>query len=153
MRRIHNTASNVIDLSRRYGKSRHFKPNGFWYSIESEWKDWCESEMSQWIKPNWFSVDLDMEKILVIQTPFELSSFQKKYRVFNSSISIDINWKRVKENYSGIEILNYHELKRFSHVSGGVCDFIWLYGWDINSGCIWDLSCVRSVQKLNKEDI
>lgn len=152
MRKIHNTTSNSIDLSRTYGISRHTKPYGLWYSIESEWRDWCESEMPQWIKPNWFSVDLDMEKILVIQTQFELSSFQKKYKRFNS-FCVEIDWEKVKKNYSGIEILNYHELKRFSRVSGGVCDFIWLYGWDINSGCIWDLSCVRSVQKLNKEDI
>lgn len=60
MRRIHNTASSKINLKRTYGFSEHYKPRGLWYSIDDEWKEWCQNQMPQWINPNWFSLDLDM---------------------------------------------------------------------------------------------
>jgi len=105
--------------------------------------------MPQWIKPNWFSLDLDMKGILVIQSVSDLLRFQKKYRTFEPYIQI--NWESVKKDYRGIEIQNYYELKRFFNSSAGFMDYVWLYGWDINSGCVWDLSCVRSIQLINDQ--
>jgi hypothetical protein len=150
MRRIHNTASSKIDLTRTYGSSSHYKPHGLWYSIDDEWREWCQSGMPQWIKPNWFNLDLNMEGILVIQSVSDLLSFQKKYRILEPYPQI--SWESVKKDYRGIEIQNYYDLKRFFNSSaGGFMDYMWLYGWDINSGCIWDLSCVRSIQLINDQ--
>lgn len=150
MRRIHNTASSKINLKRIYGFSDHYKPRGLWYSIEDEWREWCQSEMPQWIKPNWFSLDLDMDGILVIQSVSDLLRFQKKYRILEPYPQI--SWESVKKDYRGIEIQNYYELRRFfNSLPGGFRDYMWIYGWDINSGCIWDLSCVRSIQLVNDQ--
>jgi hypothetical protein len=57
---------------------------------------------------------------------------------------ISLNWKKVSLYYSGIEIRNYHQLKYQSYP----LDYkrLWMYGWDVNGGCIWDLSVINSVR-------
>lgn len=150
MRRIHNTASSKINLKRTYGFSEHYKPRGLWYSIDDEWKEWCQNQMPQWINPNWFSLDLDMGGILVIQSVSDLLRFEKRYKIVEPYPKI--NWESVKKDYLGVEIQNYYCLKTFSDFSPGkLRDYMWLYGWDINSGCIWDLSCIRSIQLVNDQ--
>ena len=48
---------------------------------------------------------------------------------------ITIDWERVKEQYSGIIITPYCFDLRL--------DFIWYYGWDCESACIWDTSILK----------
>lgn len=42
-----------------------------------------------------------------------------------------IDWKAVAKEYDGIEIDPYQYERRFSE------GFLWYYGWDCASGCVW----------------
>ena len=42
-----------------------------------------------------------------------------------------IDWKKVASKYDGIEIVPYQPKARMN--------LLWYYGWDIASGCIWNL--------------
>lgn len=149
MKRIHNTESPIIDLTKTYGQNRCFnqKPNGLWYSIENEWENWCNEQMPSWIKQNWFTLDLETKNILLISSPKDLLWFFKKYQKIKYGYSM-VDWGLVKMHYKGIEIQNYQDLKIFSlELFDNIRNYLWLYSWDINSGCVWDLSSIRSVTK------
>ena len=48
-----------------------------------------------------------------------------------------IDWHAVAQAYAGIEIAPYCWSLRFEY------EFLWYYGWDCASGCVWELSAVR----------
>ena len=51
-----------------------------------------------------------------------------------------INWPAVAERYGGILITPYQWSHRMS--------LHWYCGWDCASGCVWDLSQIKSVELL-----
>jgi len=55
--------------------------------------------------------------------------------------SIYIDWGRVAEDYSGIEIAPYLYEARMKHM--------WYYGWDVASGCIWGKGVVKNITKIS----
>ena len=46
-----------------------------------------------------------------------------------------IDWKKVASKYDGIEINPYQFEARYQ--------YLWYYGWDVASGCIWNLKSVK----------
>ena len=147
MRRVHNTAKRKILLDFEYptNDKKSIKPHGFWYSLNDEWKEWCTTEMPHWIFPNNFELDIDMSKILLIQSTIDIIAFQKKY-VIEGHHQYDsfIDWGTVKKDYKGIEIQKYYHIKYML----GYNFPIWFYGWDVSSGCIWDLSIIKNIKKI-----
>jgi len=83
--------------------------------------------------------------MLIIKTTDQLIKFKDSFEeVSDYSIHIrEVNWNKVKRAYAGIEIQNYHEIKREGYNSMLQC--IWFFGWDVSSGCIWDLSIIKKV--------
>jgi hypothetical protein len=156
MRRIINTSFKVIQLTRTYTKEKGFgKPTGLWYSIDGEWEDWCRDNMDHWIKKHDIELVIDESRMLVIETFIQLESFCKKYTIHKENhweTWNTIDWKKVKEDYSGIEIRNYHELKWHNN-SWSWMHCTWLYGWDVSSGCIWDLSIIKASKLLKKQTV
>ena len=145
MNRIHGSDEIVMLLDKAYEqKAMNFKPRGLWYSIDFEWFEWCVGNMPNWIKRYMHTIELYESDILIISDIMELENFQRKYmeRLLNSQFGI-INWAEVTKKYKGIEIRNYYKLKELTDVG---LDFMWLYGWDVSSGCIWDLSAIKSTQ-------
>lgn len=144
--RSHTTKKKSLSL--KIGYRQHieaFKPNGLWYSLDDEWTEWCWGNMPAWVKKHSHYLDIDQSKMLVIETLVDLQKFEDRFSV-NLTISkyISLNWEKVSLYYSGIEIRNYHQLKYqiFS------LDYkrLWMYGWDVNGGCVWDLSAINSVR-------
>jgi len=147
MKRIHITDSEVIIKSKTYCQfNKTHKPAGLWYTINEEWLEWCKIEMPGWINKYQFELDIDLSKILMIKNTIDLKLFNKKYT--NSALGIE--WNKVAEKYDGIEIQNYSYL--MNHVKYDSIP-LWVWGWDISSGCIWNLAALKGINKslVNKK--
>ena len=151
MDRIHMLRTNgkltKLDLCKRtYLQRTASKPTGFWYGIDNAWIDWCESEMPEWVTPHRYKLDIDMSKVLVVDTIEKMRDMNK--HVVNTDeyfhkFNYDIDWTYFdKKGYKGIEIPRYMYELRMNH------DFFWYYSWDVASGCIWDTSIIKSITKI-----
>ena len=144
--RSHMTNKKSLSLKRGYRQpTEAFKPNGLWYSLDDEWTEWCYGNMPEWIKKHSHYLEIDQSKILVIETLEDLQKFEERFSVkLLITKFTSINWKKVSMSYSGIEVRNYRQLK--SHRDSSYLERLWFYGWDINGGCIWDLSCIKTIR-------
>ena len=149
--RQHNTDSEKLIFDQKYidGREISFKPLGLWYDLNGEWVEWCESEMPGWIKKYLFEIDVDMETILVVDTSEKVLKFFDKYKTSAGpglpEYYQTIDWQKLAQDYKGFEIDNYYDIKW-----GGVLPRggeLWLSGWDVNSGCIWDLTAIKSFER------
>jgi len=111
------------------------KPDGFWFSVGSEWIDWTESEMPQWKGDNLYSVEIDEKSCFVIETEFDLRDFSRTYGTRDGMI----DWAKVARDYKGIIIKEYIRSARHK--------FRWYASWDVASGCIWDASAIKQVEQ------
>src|ERR1035437_8747746 len=148
-----NTKELSIDLSKKYCDIdiiEHHKPHGLWYQINNSWINWCKSNWSNRACENNIKIQLDLKSILIINTAKKLKDFNNKYKVtlfaipeHNLEFNI-IDWNKVKKDYKGIEIRNYHKNKNMGFTFFSI-SFEWFLGWDVDSGCIWDLSAVKKI--------
>lgn len=157
IKRIINTHSTELDLNREYILSdithEGIKPTGLWYALGNEWIDWCEGNMNEeWIRPSIIEIELLMNKVLIVETIEDVENLIKKYskELFPGSSLFNIDWEALASEYSGIEIRNYNHLKWgrrkdiFKSKTEYRIDDLWLSAWDVSSGCIWDLSIIKS---------
>jgi len=111
------------------------KPNGLWYSVGAEWIEWCLNEGCQeWLEKKFiYQLFPNYDNILRITMDSELLSFAEEYTINKNEdiLFSHINWKKVAEDFSGMEIAPYNWKKRLD------IDYLWYYGWDVASGCIW----------------
>ncbi len=127
------------------------KPNGLWYECQDgsamDWKAFCETGLSDGYSKydGTYNVILKDKgyNILHITDEYYFDKFVKKYSVPHPVFPDDreedlIDWPKVAEAYSGIEICPYLHKKR---------DVMWYYGWDVASGCIWDADGVEDLVK------
>lgn len=111
-----------------------FKPTGFWYEVDGDWRRWCRSESFE--TDGLFHlhrVELRSCHMRFIDTIEKLDQFHEEYKVpfYDSTRLSMIDWKRVGRNWDGIEIAPYQWERRLAP------EFLWYYGWDCASGCIW----------------
>lgn len=137
-----------LDRSRTYRQrepeSSYNKPRGFWVSVKGpvDWPTWCLEEG--------FALDRQVEhtvrlaagaQILRLETVDSLVEFTRQYGVKSSfGPGTSIHWARVVEEFDGVIIAPYQWACRLS--------LDWYYGWDVASGCIWDLAAIESVELL-----
>ena len=139
--RIHMSKKPFELEQRTFTQKISMKPNGFWYGFGSEWIDWCRSEMTDWVGKYIYSVDVGNSNILQIKTHMELMMFNREYQSNLSDAGYireegeSIDWKKVASKYDGIEINPYQFEARYQ--------YLWYYGWDVASGCIWNLKSVK----------
>jgi len=120
----------------------HFKPKGLWFSFGTEWIDFVTREYRgnnySIQNVNVYDIETNDSKILTIGMENE-SLFLETYGVENDSDSMNVDWKKVASDWSGVEILiNPRELNER-----------WLWStWDIPSGCVWDISGIKSITKI-----
>ena len=118
-----------------------YKPKGLWFSFGTQWIDFISSEynkgMSDRIDDYIYDIKTNDSKILTIGKENE-SMFLNKYGVKNDYGKVDVDWRKVADDWSGVEILiNPRELNDR-----------WLWStWDIASGCIWNIDGIGSVRK------
>lgn len=146
--RIIMAKKDILPLSfpvEQYPKANH-KPNGLWYAVGTEWIDWVQSEMPDWMGHTFYKIEVNTSNILHLKSGIDIDNFTKKYVKFNSigydswEKNANIYWKPVAEEYSGIEISPYQYNSRHK--------YMWYYGWDVASGCIWDKSGISKIEKI-----
>lgn len=139
-------------LERRQISDAIGKPVGLWYGFGGSWMEWCLSEMPDWMKPHLYEVLVDSAKVRRITNIEEFEKFEDEYfylsdfdRRMQEILPItlppyglrsrdlflvgNIDWTRVAQDYSGVEITPYLYKKRLSSR--------WYYGWDCAAGCVW----------------
>jgi hypothetical protein len=136
--RIHMSAKPLVLERRVYGQTCGMKPHGLWYGIGYAWHEWVESEMPHWMGSHNYEVNLGKSAILIIDSCAGLDGFSRKY----GRGEFHVDWELVSEKYDGIEIDPYQWSRRHEHM--------WYYGWDIASGCLWNLQQV-SIKELEIE--
>ena len=128
-------------------EERQFKPIGLWISTDDEtgWKHWCELE--DWgLDRLKYRHEVTLEKdaeILHIHSTNDVRNFSKVFGLKNlelaDNLNMYINWKKVAKKWQGIMILPYiYSYRLFDHM--------WYYGWDCDSGCIWDKEAVKLIR-------
>ena len=142
------TNENSLDLTQKYDQGKlDFKPTGLYYSIGHAWREWCESEMPEWVKPWNFYLYMNNSKILLITNTHQLREFCDKYMKKFFKYTYLIDWHEVSKSYSGIEFQRYNNLKYMSNRGDDYAKYLWLYGWDVSGGCIWDLDVIKNVRR------
>lgn len=128
------------------------KPDGFWVSVDGQddWPAWCHSEEFRLGSlRHVYEVTLDPDaKILRLTNPAELEDFHRIYahpgKYPDHRVSQwGIRWARVSaDGWAGIIITPYQWSCRYG--------MDWYYGWDCASGCIWDLSAIRTIAPVGE---
>lgn len=145
--RITNTKSFNIDLTRSYNQTLDNKPNGLWYAVNDEWRKYIRGNIPHWNCPNNFSLEIDKPNMFFIDSMEDVQLFNDEYLVKQSGIFGYIDWEKVSQRYSGIEITDFSKIRHRDN-KGSYTPVFWTYGWDVSSGCIWDLSIVNKVSKI-----
>lgn len=122
-----------------------YKPNGFWYDCDNEWSNWVEFNMPEWKGDYFYSVKLDHSKMKVIRNLKELKAFTEEYES-DEEFGM-INWRRVAEDYSGIEICPYVWEARLDRGK-----YSWYNTWDVASGCIWKRDAIVAIEAEPKSE-
>jgi len=124
-----------------YGTTRQepdVKPKGLWYSCGDAWLDFAHMSMpSRLDDMNFVYRVFPGPHTLYIRTAKELDGFTSSFGVapewmpdwMPDSDTVFVDWPRVAQLYSGIEICPYIWSRRM--------DTKWYYPWDVASGCLW----------------
>lgn len=145
----------TLDRSRTYVQrepSTYGKPRGFWVSVEGEddWPTWCRDvDYAPERLATTHNVRLaDEANILTLATPQALDDFTERFGIRDrksfrrhSWEDVSIPWAAVASEYAGIIIAPYRWDRR--------AELDWYYGWDVASGCIWDLTAIESVTAVS----
>lgn len=127
------------------------KPKGLWYGIGTSWVDWLEGEGYSISSKDWGGKYIYKLKlsggVLRIKSAAELDEFTDEYNADKHGIGefgSFINWHEVAKKYKGIEIAPYQSSRRHR--------YMWYYGWDVASGCIWSASAVSKFIRVTVEN-
>jgi hypothetical protein len=115
------------------------KPDGLWVTTDTPdgWADWCRLE-------NWNTAGLAHRtaltltpgaNVLHLETVEALRAFNKTYAGHPDAGPLSrhyINWAAVAD----ILIVPYQWQARLD------LELLWYYGWDVASGCIWNLDAL-----------
>jgi hypothetical protein len=160
-------ASDPVRLRKiTYLQSGHPKPNGLWFDINGDWRQWCEATEFRLENLRYrHTVTIhDRSRILVLKSAREVDAFTRKYgrnlsghiQLLQSTKAMDvftreygrdlfgdiqrqfsnyIMWGEVAEKHSGIILDPYSRTRSLI--------YLWYYGWNCASGCVWDTSVIR----------
>ena len=141
----------VHSVKQEWPASEFEKPRGLWLSVDGEhsWEEWCESE-NFGIGPIRHRVVLaPAANILYCRDALDLDCLTERYGVEVPGYSwrrIAIEWHRIADEYQGIIITPYIWERRLHDA------YLWYYGWDCASGCIWDAGAVAECFALQRDE-
>lgn len=134
--RIHMSKTPMTLMKKSYTQDIEMKPNGFWYGFGQAWIQWTKTEMPEWTGKYIYEVVIEKGNVLKIDTYEKLLQFNEEFSTANIPGITVIDWKKVASQYDGIEIVPYQTKARNNY------DLLWYFGWDVASGCIWNLDNV-----------
>jgi hypothetical protein len=132
------------------GQQIFFKPSGLWYGCGDAWIDWLKFEMPDWLSDGAYLYEIKLGPgMLFLRTIEEILAFNKKFGVSGPAgryerpeSKTDVDWRRVADRWSGIEICPYQYNLRMSPFAQ------WYYTWDVASGCIWGPKPPRAIKLI-----
>ena len=147
--------------SREYPQGHEtFKPKGLWYSFagKNNWTNWLQG----WGSSEW---DLNYDHVIMFETSGnilkitneqEVREFIDEYKLEENGRSMFMDWKKVAQDYDGIEFHNQHTYRRLDY-GGPTTRYssnpsAFLYGLDIDSGCLWNTTTITN-QRLYAERV
>ena len=156
--RIHMSKKPIITLrNMSYPQEVGVKPYGLWYGFGDQWINWVRDNVPEWEGKYLYRIIFPQsKKIAKLNSQDTILEFNEKYmsdyfiKMFGKHNankfgpvvgSTMMDWPKVARDYDGIEIYPY--IGRMRH------ELIWYYGWEVSSGCIWNLSDV-TIKKLLK---
>lgn len=144
MRLVHFSSGSVDGIRPRdQHEPRPFaKPVGFWLSdeeAEQSWSTWCAGEgFRDTDKQIAHEITLAADHgLLHLACAADLLAFDAEFGVPDGYGRKAIDWQRVASHFPGIVITPYVWECRL--------EVDWYYGWDCASACIWDPSCIASI--------
>jgi hypothetical protein len=125
------------------------KPFGLWVSVAGpdDWPNWCRGEdfMLERLACRHVVELASDANVLRIDSLAALDHFHRSYSApilpSGSSYSMGVNWAEVAARWQGIIIAPYQWQRRIE------TGWLWYYGWDCASGCIWDPAAIADVQR------
>lgn len=163
--RIHTSKLPIKRISVLTARQEHtFKPTGFWYGFGDSWIQWVRSEMPEWEGKYTYKIYINTSNILRITNATDMKKFHDKYSKSDAernpirrsgsrpkpkipdswAFPKMIYWQNVAYDYAGIEITPY--LSEFRMKDG----YMWYYGWDVASGCIWRSDAITNYEEVKK---
>jgi hypothetical protein len=128
------------------------KPFGLWYSCGVDWYNWSKYNLPEKISnKRVFTFKVDYSKILKISSEKELLNFNDKYSIIHESDKNNklIDWKKVTNEYDGIEICPFFKKYMFEFPSKDTRTKSlfesWYSTWSVASGCIWNKNVISEV--------
>lgn len=114
-----------------------------WLSVGPAWIKWVKVEMPQWLPKykHWRGVDVDMSKMIVIDTERKARAFNKKYGVVYEGWTL-IDWSRVASGKK-CGLLLIDDFLRGMPLESLYGDFYWARSFDISSAVVWSKGCLR----------
>lgn len=164
MKWLHYTDTSEIILSTityetRYiekikNSTEQFKPVGLWLSYNDEWLQWCKVSDYYNFNPNYYYVyEFDIKKdanLITIGNYVELLQFVEYYRYKSMMHGSGVNWNKVYEDYDGLVILNYDDIKdqifkqdlnmntlKNIDLNRSMLNVVWFLGLDCSCACIF----------------
>jgi hypothetical protein len=155
--RIHNTSMEFINLEVCYIQRHGRKPRGLWYGLNGEWHDWVKANYPDWLLQNYFEIMADCSKLIVLKNIQDVSSFTAEFGIKKNENPQNrpsaIDWPRIASLYSGFELQNYKQIRYdpafFSWQL--TTENFWVWGLDASGGCIWDTSCIKSINLIERK--
>lgn len=152
---IKNTSNYSWDLEKKYEQNNcnfNGKPSGIWYEIKDKGLIWSFYNDYGWGNHIYDLQLSDDINILHIKTNEDLQNLNEKYnKKICDGMSV-IDWTKISEQYDGIEFNNYNEVK--NNVMNEISlNFIWFFGIDFDSGCIWNLKKIKKISYWDKYEI
>lgn len=148
----------VFDPSCIYVQSKpslFAKPAGLWVSVEGEqdWPAWCR-DAGFAVDALALAYEVKLRESAHLRRISSAEAMDQFHEEFAVPTDLDprhepglyesgIDWSAVAQRYDGLVIAPYIWSRRL----GAPCS--WYYVWDCASGCIWNLSAIKSVTATN----
>ena len=157
----------LLDFAQlRDGADQFMKPEGLWLSVDGDddWKTWCENsefglkrlkfrQKVTLLSNSIISADEARHShgyegfkgdVLHLDDEGDVRAWRGAYKskLFDESNRYEgINWAEMRRDYDGIIIAPYQYRLRMAE------GFLWYYGWDCASGCIWNKRVIESISE------
>ena len=135
-------------VHRPYVQFENSKPTGLWYAVGTEWLSWITSRRQRSDARAFgtglhvHEITVDPARMLVLDTAAKVLAFNEEFGPPENDRygGLHFDWRPVAERWAGIEIAPFQPRLKF--------EVPWYYGWDVASGCIWDVSVVTGLHYL-----
>lgn len=141
-----------LDVNYDYNKDSKwkFRPNGLWMAQGCKWLNLTNEEYKEFNTQGMIFTKIDIDK----ETVFKVKNYKSALELAKTYPEIGCgNWKRFKENYSGIEIKNLDNI--LNKIGEEQCDGILIYDMlskcEIDSLCCWNNDIMKFKELSNKE--